>query len=368
MNFDFSDDQKLLADQVQRYLDEHCSSEVVRKTLDGDSGYAATVWQGLADMGLLGIAIPENYGGTGAGYLELCLVAQSIGAHLAPVPFASTVYLVTECLLMFGSQAQKEAWLPGIAKGVVKGALAVTEGTDQRLAATGLESVVEAGKLDGHKSFVSDGNIADLFVVLAREKDQLGLYLVVAGAGVDCHAVDSIDLSRDAAQVEFRGAACELLTTDGLGAVAAVFDRAAVLMAFEQLGGAQGALQMAVDYSQERFAFGRPIATFQALKHMMVDMYVSMKLAENNCYYAAWSLENNTHDLPLAAATARVGATEAFQLCARDNIQVHGGMGFTWEFDCHLYYRRSNYLALELGGLTEWESKLVSSLPLAASA
>ena len=137
-------------------------------------------------------------------------------------------------------------------------------------------------------------------------------------------------------------------------------------MAFEQIGGASRALDMAVNYAKERYAFGRPIGSFQALKHMMADMYVALKLAESNAYYAAWALENQSADLPLAAATARVSATQAFQLCARDNIQVHGGMGFTWEFDCHLYYRRSNYLTLALGGLTAWEDKLIDALPSAA--
>jgi acyl-CoA dehydrogenase len=203
-------------------------------------------------------------------------------------------------------------------------------------------------------------------VVLAGVEQ--ALYIVEAGEGVGVQTLETIDLSRDAAALTFDSAPCEHLAGDGVAKLEQINNRAAVLMAFEQLGGAQSALQMAVNYSQERFAFGRPIATFQALKHMMADMYVAMKLAENNCYYAAWALQNDAPELPLAAATARVGATQAFQLCARDNIQVHGGMGFTWEFDCHLYYRRSNYLALELGGLTEWEGKLVAALPLAASA
>ena len=139
-----------------------------------------------------------------------------------------------------------------------------------------------------------------------------------------------------------------------------------MLFAFEQLGGAERALDMAVGYAKGRFAFGRPIGSFQALKHMMADMYVALKLAESNCYYAAWALQNDAEDLALAAATARVSATQAFQLCSRDNIQVHGGMGFTWEYDCHLYYRRSNYLTLVLGGVSTWEDKLVAALPDAA--
>ena len=156
------------------------------------------------------------------------------------------------------------------------------------------------------------------------------------------------------------------MSGEGWRQLQSVYDRAAVLMAFEQIGGASKALDMAVNYAKERYAFGRPIGSFQALKHMMADMYVALKLAESNAYYAAWALENQSADLPLAAATARVSATQAFQLCARDNIQVHGGMGFTWEFDCHLYYRRSNYLTLALGGLTVWEDKLIDALPSAA--
>jgi alkylation response protein AidB-like acyl-CoA dehydrogenase len=182
--------------------------------------------------------------------------------------------------------------------------------------------------------------------------------------------VETVDPTRDSAGLTFVDCEADLLGSTGAGweQLERLYDRAAVLLAFEQLGGAQSALNMAVAYAQERFAFGRPIGSFQALKHMMADMYVALKLAESNCYYAAWALATDAADLPLAAATARVSATQAYQLCSRDNIQVHGGMGFTWEFDCHLYYRRSNYLALQLGGLTTWENKLVDALPRGAAA
>ncbi len=363
MNFDFSDDQKLLSDQVQRFLDEQCDMTCVRQVLENPPRFVPAVWQGLSDMGLLGTAVPETYGGTGAGYAELCLVAQQIGAHLAPVPFGSTVYLLSEALLQYGSEAQKEKWLPKICSGSVKGALAAVEALAQ-LAPEQVHATVTDGVIRGKKMVVADGSIADLYLVLAQSNQGLGLYLVSSGEGITATAVDSVDLSRDVAEIEFTDAPAELLSSDGWGALQKLFDRAAVLYAFEQLGGAQRALQMAVGYAQERFAFGRAIGSFQAIKHMLADMYVSMKLAESNCFYAAWALENDAPDLALAAATARVGATQAFQQCARDNIQVHGGMGFTWEFDCHLYYRRSNFLALELGGLSEWEARLVDALPL----
>jgi acyl-CoA dehydrogenase len=370
VNFDFSDDQKLVREQTARFLKERCDTSVVRSVLEGKQPYAESVWQGLAEMGLLGTSIPEAYGGAGAGYLELCLVAREMGAALAPVPFGSTVYLAAEALLTWGTEEQKSRWLPRIAAGETKGALAVVETRSQTTPAS-ISSRVEGGLLTGRKLIVADGGIADLLVVLAQGAGGgLGLYLVDAsGDGVAREPVASVDPTRNSARIEFNGAAAEPLGVEGSGwqALETLQDRAAVLYAFEQLGGAERALDMGVGYARERFAFGRPIGSFQAIKHMLADMYVTAKLAESNCYYAAWALSTDSPDLPLAAATARVSATQAFQQCSKDNIQVHGGMGFTWEFDCHLYYRRSNFLALELGGLSVWENRLVNALPLTAA-
>jgi alkylation response protein AidB-like acyl-CoA dehydrogenase len=164
--------------------------------------------------------------------------------------------------------------------------------------------------------------------------------------------------------IDFDGTPVEQLGGDGEGSriLNDVQERAAVLQSFEQLGGAQRSLEMAVDYAKQRFAFGRQIGSFQALKHMIADMYVAAELARSNCYYAAWALSTDADELPLAAATARVSAIRAYRLCAKDCIQVHGGMGFTWEVDCHLYYRRANFQALELGSLSTWEDKLVDQL------
>ena len=177
-------------------------------------------------------------------------------------------------------------------------------------------------------------------------------------------ALPGIDPTRSQAQLQFTGAEAEPLGAPGQGwaLLNAVTDRAAVLMAFEQVGGADKALQAACEYAQERFAFGRPIASLQAIKHMLADMYVSATLARSNAYYGAWALSCDAPELAEAAATARVSATQAYQHCARNNIQVHGGMGFTWAFDCHLHYRRANLLALQLGSLSEWEDRLVGHL------
>lgn len=370
MNLDFSQDDKLIQSQVDKYLATHCGIDEVRSVLDaepdGDKPYAKEVWAGLADMGLMGINVPEEYGGVATGYKSLCLVAQSLGKFAAPVPFASSVYLATEALVQFGSEAQKSNWLPRLASGELIGTLAVTESLEQVTEAS-VASSVKGAALAGTKLAVADGGIADIAVVLACGDAGLSMYLVdLEGDGITREDVSTVDPTKNTATIGFQNAKADLLGIEGKGwaQLEAVYDRAAVLLAFEQIGGAQAALDMAVAYAKERYAFGRPIGSFQSLKHMMADMYTALRLAESNCYEAAEVLATNADSLPLVAATARVSATEAFQLCTKDNIQVHGGMGFTWEFDCHIYYRRSNYQALALGGLSVWQARLVDRLAM----
>lgn len=370
MNFDFSEDDQLVRDQTAKLLTERCGTDVVRKVLEGDAAAADPVWQGLAEMGLIGTAIPERLGGSEAGYLPLCLVAQEAGAALVPNAFSSTVYLVAEALLQFGSEEQQSTWLPKLANGELRGALAVVESAESFTEAS-VQLKADGLTLTGSKLLVPDGGVADIAVVAARSSNGVSLYLCdLRDNGVTRVALETVDPTRNSATLNFAGSAAQLLGEPGKGwqMLENIHTRAAVLFAFEQLGGAQRALDMAVDYSKERFAFGQAIGSFQALKHIMADMYVALKLAESNCFYAAWALDSDSPELPLAAATARVSATQAYQLCSRDNIQVHGGMGFTWEFDCHLYYRRSNYLALQLGGLAEWEDKLIAAIPRTTAA
>ena len=359
----------MVRDEAERYLRDNCGLGVARSVLEGQEPYSQSVWSGLSEMGLLGTAIPEEYGGVGAGYPTLCLVAEQLGKHLAPVPFSSSVYLAAEALLCFGTEEQKQALLPKIASGEIIGTLAEVE-SREATTADSIKARVSDGKLSGTKLIVPEGGIADIAIVIAQGESGLGLFLAdLSDASVTKTSVDAVDPTRETSTLTFNETLVEaLIPGDGWQQLQSVYTRAAVLMSFEQLGGAAAALDMAVAYAKERFAFGRPIGSFQALKHMMADMYVALKLAESNCFYAAWALDTNSDDLELAAATARVSATQAFQLCSRDNIQVHGGMGFTWEFDCHLFYRRSNYLTLVLGGLNSWENKLVAALPEQKSA
>lgn len=364
MEFDFSSDQKQLKEQARRFLADRCDRTAVRAVLDGPQSFDAALWKGLAEQGYLGAAIPEAYGGLGAGYLELCVIAEELGRAVAPVPFSSSIGLAAEFLLRAGTEAQKQRYLPALASGEMIGTLALAERAG-KTTPDAVQASVSGGKLSGVKMPVVDGDIAHFAVVAARGQSGLSLYLVdLAGAGVQREVLTTVDPTRSQARIAFDGAAAELLGAEGEGwaLLEAVLDRAAVLMAFEQVGGSDRALETARDYALERFAFGRPIGSMQAIKHMLADMYVSATLARSNAYYGAWALSTDAAELPEAAATARVSATQAYQHCARNNIQVHGGMGFTWEFDCHLHYRRSNLLALALGSLSTWEDKLIERL------
>ena len=369
MNFDFSDDQKQLRDQARKFLSEKCPPKAVRAVLDGKTPYDKELWKGLAEMGFLGVAIPEEFGGAGAGHLELCVIAEEMGRALAPVPFSSTVYLAAESLLLAGSDAQKKKWLPKIASGEAIGTLALFEGTGNP-SPKAIKLAANGGTLNGVKKPVPDGALADFAVVAARtgssgRESDISLFLVdMKGEGVDTKPLANVDLTRGQAEVTFKNGKAEPLgkAGEGWGILMQVLDRAAVLTAFEQVGGADRALEMGRDYALDRIAFGRPIGSFQAVKHMLADMYVSATLARSNCYYGAWALSTNAGELPEAAAAARISATQAFQHCAKNNIQVHGGMGFTWEFDCHMYYRRANALALGLGSLSYWEDQLIDRM------
>ena len=364
MNFDFSDEQKQLRDEARKFLAARCSPTAVRAILEGPEPYDRALYQGLGEMGFLGAAIPEEFGGVGLGHLELCVIAEELGRANAPVPVLSSIYLVAEALMLSGTAAQKAAWLPELASGAAVGCLATSEGVG-RVTERSIKAQVSGGKLTGVKMPVADGDIADVAVVAARSGQGVSLYLVdLAGPGVSREALESIDPTRSQARISFEDAPAELLGEAGQGwrLLSDLLDRAAVLTAFEQVGGSDKALEMARDYALERMAFGRQIGSFQAVKHMLADMYVAATLARSNAYYGAWALSTGSAELPVAAATARISAGQGFQHCAKNNIQVHGGMGFTWAFDCHLYYRRANGLALALGSQSTWEDLLIERM------
>jgi alkylation response protein AidB-like acyl-CoA dehydrogenase len=365
MDFDFSDDQKFLKNEARKFLDGRCPVSVVRGVLDDPAkAYDEGLWKAVAEQGWIGAAIPEEHGGLGLGRLELCVIAEELGRSLAPIPFSSTVYFVAEALMLAGSEAQKAKWLPKIAAGEAIGCFATVE-RPGALTEAQVQARVEGGKLSGVKLPVTDGDIADLAIVLAREAGQTGLYLVdLNAAGVTREILQTLDPTRSAAKLSFSGAGAERLgeAGEGLALTETVLNRAAVLLAFEQVGGADRALEMAKAYALERYAFGRPIGSYQAIKHKLADMYIKTELARSNAYYGAWALDTGAAELPVAAAAARVAACEAYWYAAKENIQTHGGMGFTWQLDCHLFYRRAQQLGLVAGGAKAWKERLVSQL------
>jgi alkylation response protein AidB-like acyl-CoA dehydrogenase len=371
MNFDFSDEQKLLREQARRFLAQECPPRVVRSVLESERGYDSALWKGIVQMGWPGTAIPEAYRGLGLGALELCVIAEELGRVLAPVPFSSTVCTFAEALLLAGSDAQKQRCLPGVAAGELIGTFARAEGPGAVIPKS-IRTAFGAGKISGAKIAVADGMEADVAVVLARTSDETGergLSLVLAdlhGKGIVRKRQESIDPSRKRALLQFDDAPAELLGAvgDGWELQRRILDRAAVLMAFEQVGGADACLAMARDYALTRHAFGRPIGSFQAIKHRLADMYIANELARSNAWYAGWALLTNARELPLAAAAARVAATQAFDFAANESVQIHGGIGFTWEADCHLFQKRARELALALGPQRVWKDRLVTELEL----
>jgi alkylation response protein AidB-like acyl-CoA dehydrogenase len=365
MNFDFSDEQKQLKNEARRFLQGECGPEKVRRILDDPrASYDEALWGAVADQGWLGATIPEEYGGLGLGRLELCVLAEELGRALAPIPFASTVYFLSEALMLAGTEAQKAKHLPKIAAGELVGALASAEGPGEPSGAT-LRAEVAGGRLTGVKLPVTDGDVAGLALVLAKERGEAGLFLVdLGGESVERRALGALDPTRDVAEIIFTDAPAERLGSAGEGfeLLAQIMDRAAALIAFEQVGGADRCLEMARDYALTRYAFGRPLGGYQAIKHKLADMYVKNELARSNAYYAAWALNTGAPELPIAAAAARIAACDAYWYAAKENIQTHGGIGFTWEADCHLHYRRSRQLAAVAGAPRAWKERLVAQL------
>lgn len=366
MNFEFSEEQDMLREQAQGFLAANCPLTAVRKILESDAPYDRDLWGKVAEMGWTATVIPEEYEGLGLSYLELCVIAEELGRALAPIPFSSSVYLATEAVLQAGSEAQKQKYLPGLAAGTHIGCMAVAETAGHTTPAS-MNMKAHDGKLSGTKIPVADGDIADFAIVIAATEsgDGASAYLVdLAQDAVSATTINTLDPSRSQAQLTLDNADAELLGNEGEGwrLVQTIYDRAAVLFAWEQVGGANTALEMAKEYAMGRFAFGRPIASFQAIKHKLAHAYVKNTLARSNCYYGAWAISTDAPDLPIAAATARVSATQAYYYAAKENIQTHGGMGFTWEFDCQFPYRRSKVLATSIGSEANWQDKLISAI------
>ena len=364
MNLDFSDDQKFLQEEARKFLEKEQALNRNRSVLETDNKFDEDLWEKIVELGWTGIRIPEDYGGLGLGHLELCVIAEELGRFLAPVPYSSSVYLFTEAIINYGTDEIKKDFLPKLVSGEIVGTLGVTE---ELHAPTkdNINLVYADGKINGKKIAVPDAGVATHAIVVAKSDKGISLQLVdLSTTGVTVEHQENIDESRGHFSISFNDVETKLLgdKVSGWELYETLINQAAVLFSYEQIGGSQASLDMAINYAKERYAFGRPIGSYRAIKHKLADMYIALTLAKSNCYYAAWALSTNAADLPSASATARVSATKAFQLCSKENIQTHGGNGFTWEYDCHMFYRRSKLLSLNIGSLSNWREKLVTSL------
>ncbi len=359
MNFAFTEEQEELRKTVRQFLEAKSAEEAVREQMETENGFDAAVWSQMGEqMGLQGLIVPEEFGGSGYGYVELGIVLEEMGRSLLCAPFFSTVVLAANTLIHSGDDAAKAAHLPGIAAGQTIATVAFTEPSGKwdeagiTLAASGSGGDYT---LTGTKMFVLDGHTANLIIVAARTANGVSLFTVAGdAAGLTRTALSTMDQTRKQAKLEFSNTPATLLGAEGQGwtILNTVLDLAAVGLAAEQVGGAQKVLDMAVEYAKVRVQFGRPIGSFQAIKHKCADMLLEVESAKSAAYYGMWCAAEMNDELPSVASLAKAYCSEAYFHATAENIQIHGGIGFTWEHPAHLYFKRAKSSELLFGDPT----------------
>ena len=371
MNFAFSDEQEELRKVVRQFLENKSPETAVREQMDTETGYDPAVWSQMAEqLGLQGLAIPEEFGGSGFGFIELVVIFEEMGRSLLCAPYFSTVALATQALLHAGDDDAKAAHLPGIASGETIATVAFTE-ANGKWDESGIEATATAAgdgwTISGEKMFVLDGHTADLIIVAAKTGAGTSLFTVAGDAsGLTREALPTMDQTRKQARLTFDATPAQLLGTDGGGwaTLERVLDLAVVALAAEQVGGAQFCLEMAVQYAKDRVQFGRPIGSFQAIKHKCADMLLEVESAKSAAYYAGWCASELNDELPSVASLAKAYCSEAYFHATAENIQIHGGIGFTWEHPAHLYFKRAKSSELLFGDPTYHRELLAQRIGL----
>ena len=361
IQFAFTDEQEQFRAAIRRFLQEKSPTTEVRRLMDTAEGYDPEIWRQLSDqLALPGIPIPEQYGGAGFGMVELCIVTEEMGRALLCAPYFSTAVLAANAIVNAGTEAQKSSLLPDLAAGTRLATLAVTEPSGQwdpqsiELVAT---PSAEGYILNGTKSYVVDGHVADLLVVAGRVagtagRDGLALFTVSAdAAGVIRSLLPAMDPTRKLARIDFDSVQAQRLGDGGDDATALdrTLDQAAIALANEMVGGAQALFDSAVEYAKLRVQFGRTIGSFQAIKHKCADLLLELELAKSAAYYAAQAAAANDPEWPALACLAKASASETYLHIAAETIQIHGGIGFTWENDTHLWFKRAKSSEVLLG-------------------
>ncbi len=359
MNFAFTDEQEELRKTVRAFLDSKSPESAVREQMETEQGYDEAVWSQMAEqMGLQGLHIPEEFGGSGFSYIELGIVLEEMGRSLLCAPFFSTVVLAANTLLQSGDDAAKKDYLPGIASGETIATVAFTEPSGKWDEAGITMEATQDGDgwtLSGTKMFVLDGHTANLVIVAARTPKGVSLFAVDGeAAGLTRTPLSTMDQTRKQAKLEFDNVPAKLIGTEGEGwtVLGTVLDLVAVGLAAEEVGGAQKVLDMAVEYAKVRVQFGRPIGSFQAIKHKCADMLLEVESAKSAAYYGMWCASEMNDELPSVASLAKAYCSEAYFHASAENIQIHGGIGFTWEHPAHLYFKRAKSSELLFGDPT----------------
>lgn len=380
MDFGFSDEQEMLRQTTRAFLQENCPTTFVRQMMEDEAGYSSKLWKEMAELGWLGLAFPEEYGGQGLGFVDLTVILEEMGAVLLPSPFLSTVLLAGQTLLIGGSEAQKKAYLPKIADGSLIATLAMTEPSG-RFDAEGIGEVKATAedngfRISGTKLFVPDAHVADVMIVAARTKEAgdksfgVSLFLVERNTpGLSTNLLKTMDQTRKQCEVVFdhvqvgRDRLVGMLDM-GWPILRKVLNIATVALCAEMVGGAQRVLDISVAYAKERVQFGRPIGSFQAIKHKCADMMLQVESAKSAAYYAAWAVDEDATEAPLAVSMAKAYCSDAYRNTTGEGIQVHGGIGFTWEHDMHLYFKRAKYSEFTLGDATYHRELVAQELNL----
>jgi alkylation response protein AidB-like acyl-CoA dehydrogenase len=371
VDFGFSEEQEMLRQSARALLEKECPSAVVRKVMEDERGFDPALWKKMAELGWLGLIIPEEYGGGGLSYVDLVLIMEEMGRVVLPSPFIWTV-MFAEAIKRAGNDQQKSSLLTRIASGEVIATIAYLEPSAVWSADGIAMTARKEGTryvLDGTKLFVNDGHIADYILLAARtgEAGNRGITLFALDtkqAAIAVTRLTTMDQTRKLAEVKFSGVkvdASDVVGEEGNGwsTLSETIDRGKVMLAGEMMGGAQKVLDMTVDYAKVRVQFGRPIGSFQAVQHKCANMMIDVEGAKSAAYYASWAVSNEVAEAPLAAALAKAAASDAFRRVSADGIQLHGGIGFTWDHDMHLYFKRAKSSEFTFGD-ANWNRELVA--------
>src|SRR5437762_1676412 len=376
MDIGFTEEQELLRDTARKFLDSECDTKFVRQLMATETAVTPEFWGKLAENGWLGITYPEDDGGAGLGLTDLVVLMEEVGRAVMPGPFPATVLLGGASIAEAGSPAQRREWLPRIAAGEAKATLAAIE-PNARWDAAGITATAREARggfaLSGTKMFVPDAHVADVLVVAARSRDGstmedgVSLFLVPKGAaGLDIRLLPSVDETRKLCEVRLDNVAVPATALlgelhQGWVPLARVIDRAAVALSAEMCGAAQRVLDITVDYAKMRVAFGKPIGTYQGVKHKCADMLIEIENAKSLTYYAAWAVDEGDAEAAMAVSMAKAAASDAGRKVCAAGIQLHGGIGMTWEHDLHLYLKRAKADEVAFGDAT-WHRERIARM------